>query len=563
MADNLLPLGDLRDEILEAAASCKLLLLVGVSLKCPETFGLIYDLSSKVHEQSGAVVLVDPKPTKGRNTSHCIDFHLKVEIEDFSAQTLVAMNFKRQSPAGDVETLSPAKSESRNQWYEVSASRGATAATLSPRSTTSGQVMGNNVQSEISVEDCQPTEPMCCLCNITVTECLLQCTECGDYLCYPGKFNPEGRIRSCIVALKHPGERDGRYTKPAADNFVCPWCWKHSERGVYPHYVRPASQWNVQPRREAAPRMAMVIYYLDRFWPQAKHLCSLVAGHWSLYGWPARPTAPQCVVEPRKLEQLSPNEEILERCTWESDTFDLFVVYITHGRSEPPAYHTSQDRSLMAPEFFDYTLGPAQSVIRRARYTCGFLICSGDAFRSAKHTREVQEWMNCRHGPLDTLIGCLNPKLAPAFMINMVARITTGVAGFGESGRYIILDSWLSDGVACNHSDLIYMAARERPLVWLFSPFNSRPLGKELPHLLSVCSCQSSRGPDSEQTPRRARKVWIVSHKESADRKLRNVQLKARCSVCNQAWILPTEHMDGCLYTHGGLYAALVPYFAL
>ncbi|KAG9084732.1 hypothetical protein FS749_005000 [Ceratobasidium sp. UAMH 11750] len=234
MADNLLPLGDLRDEILEAAASCKLLLLVGVSLKCPETFGLIYDLSSKVHEQSGAVVLVDPKPTKGRNTSHCIDFHLKVEIEDFSAQTLVAMNFKRQSPAGDVETLSPAKSESRNQWYEVSASRGATAATLSPRSTTSGQVMGNNVQSEISVEDCQPTEPMCCLCNITVTECLLQCTECGDYLCYPGKFNPEGRIRSCIVALKHPGERDGRYTKPAADNFVCPWCWKHSERGVYP-----------------------------------------------------------------------------------------------------------------------------------------------------------------------------------------------------------------------------------------------------------------------------------------------------------------------------------------
>ncbi|KAG9092257.1 hypothetical protein FRC06_000172 [Ceratobasidium sp. 370] len=130
MGDDLLPLGNLRDEVLEASGGCELLLLVGVSLKCPETFDLIYDLSAKVHERYGAVVYVDPQPIKGRNTSHCIDFHLKIDIEDFSAQTLAEMD-RCKKAANDVEKRLTRQSESRDRWYEVSASHDASAATLS------------------------------------------------------------------------------------------------------------------------------------------------------------------------------------------------------------------------------------------------------------------------------------------------------------------------------------------------------------------------------------------------------------------------------------------------
>ncbi|KAG9088077.1 hypothetical protein FRC07_012668, partial [Ceratobasidium sp. 392] len=65
--------------------------------------------------------------------------------------------------------------------------------------------------------------------------------------------------------------------------------------------------------------------------------------------------------------------------------------------------------------FFNRTLASVQSIIERARYTRGFLLCCGHPFSSAKEARAIQTWMN-RGGPFDVLIGCLNQKLSPAFM---------------------------------------------------------------------------------------------------------------------------------------------------
>jgi NAD-dependent SIR2 family protein deacetylase len=77
---------------MSAASRCELLLVVGVSLKASVMFDLVYDLAAKVHEQYGAVIYVGQDSIRGRNTNHTIDFHLRVDVEDFSARVRVAMD---------------------------------------------------------------------------------------------------------------------------------------------------------------------------------------------------------------------------------------------------------------------------------------------------------------------------------------------------------------------------------------------------------------------------------------------------------------------------------------
>ncbi|KAG8729087.1 hypothetical protein FRC12_021262 [Ceratobasidium sp. 428] len=269
----------------------------------------------------------------------------------------------------------------------------------------------------------------------------------------------------------------------------------------------------------------------------------------------------QCFIEPRKLEELGEIRTVLEHCTWEANTFDLFVVYMTHGLSGTRGYQISHKDSKAPVDLFELTLAPAKSLVARARHTTGFLITCGHPFFISKSTKEVQQWMNRQNDSFDMLIGCLNPKLDPAFLINFIARATTMTAGKGQSRRFDLLKCWLSDGVACPHTDLLYMARFELPSMWLFSPFESRPLGKELPNLLTVCLCRPSQ-PGANQTTSCTRKVWIIDHWAKRDMQLRDVKIKARCSACKQQWILETDDLDGVLYQFGGLWAAIVPYFS-
>lgn len=61
---DLLPGSDLCVRGLDAVAKCKLLLVVGVSLKCGDTFDLIYDAVAQVHNKSGAVVYMTSRRSK-------------------------------------------------------------------------------------------------------------------------------------------------------------------------------------------------------------------------------------------------------------------------------------------------------------------------------------------------------------------------------------------------------------------------------------------------------------------------------------------------------------------
>lgn len=165
-----------------------------------------------------------------------------------------------------------------------------------------------------------------------------------------------------------------------------------------------------------------------------------------------------------------------------------------------------------------------------------------------------------RNKSVDMVMGCLNEKLAPAFIVCFLGKLTTVTADNILSPEDAV-ECWLSDDIAVSHTDLICLQQSLPPVIWLFSPFGSRPLGKELPHLLNVCKCKREHQEGSQQQ-QKDRKVWKVSHNAAHGVPLNQVEVKVTCSLCRQMWVLPSEHLTGQVYTHAGLYSAIIPFFA-
>jgi hypothetical protein len=146
-------------------------------------------------------------------------------------------------------------------------------------------------------------------------------------------------------------------------------------------------------------------------------------------------------------------------------------------------------------------------------------------------------------------------------MLNLVSRSSIETAGYTEWTASALFKLWLNESQACTHTGLICMEREKPPVMWLFSPFQTRPLGKELPSLLMTCTCPLLRtGPEGGETL--GRKVWAVTHNGRDGMLLRNVKVTAACSICRQGWELDSRNLDGHLRRSGGLYAAVVPYFA-
>ncbi|KAG8716176.1 hypothetical protein FRC11_007969 [Ceratobasidium sp. 423] len=111
------PNGDSRNDVLKAAEHCKLLLVVGLPLNSDEVYDLMRAIGSEVHQRYGAVVYVDDQPISGRNTSQSIDFHLQVDIEEFSTRVLAAMD-KSQTAANDMDMDPTIELDQSEMWYE-------------------------------------------------------------------------------------------------------------------------------------------------------------------------------------------------------------------------------------------------------------------------------------------------------------------------------------------------------------------------------------------------------------------------------------------------------------
>jgi hypothetical protein len=148
-------------------------------------------------------------------------------------------------------------------------------------------------------------------------------------------------------------------------------------------------------------------------------------------------------------------------------------------------------------------------------------------------------------------------------MVSVLCRWSTRLVEQDKWAHDIMRKTWLTDGPARIHTDIVYMAVNEEPEMWLYAPFQSRPLGKPLPSLLKVCTCPGiARKPDGTPVAQQPRKVWKVTHSGKAPNALRDVSVKASCTVCKQSWSLPSENLSGRLDNAGGKYCAIVPYFA-
>jgi hypothetical protein len=157
------------------------------------------------------------------------------------------------------------------------------------------------------------------------------------------------------------------------------------------------------------------------------------------------------------------------------------------------------------------------------------------------------------------VVGAMNKRFSPAYMANMIAQSVTSLLGFGSWSAAGLLDTWLRDSLACTHTDLIYFSKGEIPRMFCFSPFQTRPLGKELPSLLTSCDCKGA--PAGDGPPSSRQKIWKVTHTGKHKSSLENILVKASCSICRRQYKLQAPYLKGTLHKYGGLYAAEVPYF--
>lgn len=159
----------------------------------------------------------------------------------------------------------------------------------------------------------------------------------------------------------------------------------------------------------------------------------------------------------------------------------------------------------------------------------------------------------------DSIVGTMNERLSPAYMVDLAIQTSVSLLGFTSWNGPSLLDMWLRDALACTHTDLIHFARGKPPMLFCFSPFESRPLGKALPNLLMSCKCGT---PIAEgATSRRRQKVWQVRKTGKNGTPLSKVVVTAICTACEQTWKMSEPGLAGRLVKASGLYAAEVPYF--
>jgi hypothetical protein len=118
-------------------------------------------------------------------------------------------------------------------WYEVREMVLTVECVLINYALLHSQVMNNDLQRETVQEQPDVTIPLCCLCGVSIPECLVRCNGCADYFCYPGEFN-RNNSRSCVV-LRDFSAGDGETSMTqCTTNFTCVYCWRHAEQGRYP-----------------------------------------------------------------------------------------------------------------------------------------------------------------------------------------------------------------------------------------------------------------------------------------------------------------------------------------
>ncbi|KAG8791750.1 hypothetical protein FRC12_008231 [Ceratobasidium sp. 428] len=305
-------IGDGRTQLVRAAESCQLLLIVGAPWKTPELAQLTNDLSSAVREKYGGVILIDAEQPEGRLTCESIDLQLPCEVEAVLEQLVQAIQQLHHESEEDATLAGEG-----DFWFEV---------------------LNNDLAQHVVPPEAPYSGKACFLCACTIQDYLVNCTKCPVVLCH--RREPDdpleapdvgGLVSKQLADLQLQGEGDReltagsstdqeldlnpydegcvgfnafdfRHSRPSIEEakaeFVCDDCWDYADLGMYPHHVRGRRQEREERADWPPPRLALLVYYVEQFWPHAKHICKRVADFWKQCGY-------QCVVEPVKLEHIA------------------------------------------------------------------------------------------------------------------------------------------------------------------------------------------------------------------------------------------------------------------
>ncbi|KAG9126804.1 hypothetical protein FRC07_001877 [Ceratobasidium sp. 392] len=543
---------EIKARLMGYAEQSQLLLIVGLNFKPrSELDYLVSDLADVLHKRSGGVMYVSTKPLRGRNMWTHIDAQLEIDPAELGTRVLQEAD-QLSMPSLDEGSV---VYDGDDFWFDI-------------------------VSSELAAvsrpEEAPYENPVCEHCSCGEADYLINCRSCSSCFCFrqisfdespsfqldeqgivPGEdLLDEFPFEQACVILNHYSQDGSRPPLvEAKKEFECPDCWKRTGSVPYPHYVKPVPR--LRPEYEAAqrPRFAMVIFYVEQFWPEAKHFMTLVSGRWASKGW-------SCAIEPVKLEHLTEKGRLFKDITWEKGSYRLFVVYLTHGLTGDQGYQLGHGKALQPVPLFEHTLSGAKPIMSGAAETRCFVLCCGHPLYHSGLVATLHEWFNSDKGLFDSLLATMNTKMSPAYTANFLAALSTTMTGPDRQPEETMLRRWISDSVAVSHTDMLCLVRGRQPELWLYAPFQSRPLGRPLPSIMATCTCPDVPHGEFRVVKRhRSRKVWEVDHNGRDGVPLREVRVKATCTICRQMWPLMSHHMAGTLRKYSGIYAAVLPYF--
>ncbi|KEP45813.1 hypothetical protein V565_239350, partial [Rhizoctonia solani 123E] len=397
----------------------RLILILGAQPRDPDLLNLMRDFATSVHAGDGAVIYIDPVALQGVQHNH-IDIQLQVDVQEALGEVRRQMQRQRNletSGAGD-------NYSDADIWFDL---------------------IENDIPIRLTEMPASYEGATCCLCNCGITDYLAKCTKCSDCYCYrrvqpensidddsdsdedeePGKgsranlpqdasmnqnlidsaevapLNAEAQgeladdksedtfpfYEACIAFNALSGVSPLPPLSTAVESFVCPQCWAYRESGLYPHYVRPIPRESVENKKLYWPRMAMVVFYVEQFWPHTKQFMSLTAGRWKQLGW-------ECILEPVKLQHLAERENVFRDLSWDKGTYQVVAVYITHGLDGQQGYQLNNSEGLRPAELLTQTLRIAEKVLEGASSSTVFFLSCGHPLHQPLLVEELRQWID-------------------------------------------------------------------------------------------------------------------------------------------------------------------------
>lgn len=502
-------------------------LVVGTALKLKPVGGLVKRLAKAMHDEGRRVIYIGTDKLPKKAWADYIDVLLYVDVQEWAKRQLAARlpDSTARQPGNELMEsffVAPPKS------FALSGSMRKFLKSGSPNA--------------------------CAICFLNNPEIVYACR-----VCYTGYCMQVGNARDAVNCVQLgklapiPGLENGTLDEMAR-NFLCPTCHIRGPGEIYPHLVRTAPFHAPDPPR--SPRVIIFVFYITEFRSLADNMALQISHTWFERGW-------DCRVIAISLEDLANNMPIdltTGGSRWTYRTYKVIVLYITHCISSDFTLQTSGAKSQPVDVFLDTTVAVMKPILDDAISKHAILLCCGHLFHSPEQTIVLQTYLTSVQ-PFQHLVGFLNTRLAPSLLTSMLPWVVVESLGRDESFASALVEHWMCDEMASTHTDVILLSPGTLPELYLFAPFQSRPLGRPLPSIVHTCLCPSIKKPAPSDTS----KKWIVKHniRKSAETSdgTSCVDIRVRCSRCQAQWDLDTKDFPGKLIGVGGLYYARLPYF--